>query len=103
MRPSIGMHKDKAGDWIALAVGLEGCESHGETENKALENVKDAAAGWLEAASEAGEAIPPEWVGFDPVITDELVVVKLGHRELTPDEIAYGLTLVDEVREFHQL
>jgi len=44
--------------FVAEVPELEGCISHGGTHEEALENIKEAYAGWTEAAIADGYAIP---------------------------------------------
>ncbi len=44
--------------WIADVPDLRYCSTHGETPHEALTNVQDAIAGWFEAATTSGKAIP---------------------------------------------
>ncbi|MBI5324550.1 MAG: type II toxin-antitoxin system HicB family antitoxin [Ignavibacteriae bacterium] len=43
---------------IAEIPELPGCIAHGETEEDALKNIKDAMNLWIETAKEFGEQIP---------------------------------------------
>ncbi len=54
--------------WLATVEELPGCMSDGETEAEAMDNVRDAMAGWIEAAIAEGRAVPepaaePEYSG----------------------------------------
>ena len=54
--------------WFATVEELPGCMSDGETEAEAMDNVRDAMAGWIMAAIEEGRAVPapsaePEYSG----------------------------------------
>ncbi len=44
--------------FIAEIPELKGCIAHGETDEIALKNVKDAMTLWLEVAEEFGDSIP---------------------------------------------
>jgi predicted RNase H-like HicB family nuclease len=44
--------------FIAEVPELPGCMAHGETEEKALRNVKQAIKLWIETAKEFGDPIP---------------------------------------------
>jgi predicted RNase H-like HicB family nuclease len=44
--------------FIAIVPELPGCSAFGETEERALQEVKTAMQLWLEAAREIGRAIP---------------------------------------------
>lgn len=49
-------NRDQA--YIANVPELPGCKTHGDTYKEALENILEVIELWLEAAREAGEAIP---------------------------------------------
>ena len=49
---------DEDGCWIADVPDLEYCSAHGDTPAKAVAEVEAAIDAWLEAAREAGKAIP---------------------------------------------
>ncbi len=44
--------------FLAEAPELPGCSAHGETEELALENVKEAIRLWIDTAREFGDPIP---------------------------------------------
>ena len=44
--------------FIAEVPELPGCTAHGDTQETALANVKDAMALWLDTAKECGDFIP---------------------------------------------
>ncbi|WP_298282371.1 type II toxin-antitoxin system HicB family antitoxin [Novosphingobium sp.] len=46
------------GGFVAYAPELEGCLADGDTPDQALSAIYDAISCWLEAAMEAGRAIP---------------------------------------------
>jgi predicted RNase H-like HicB family nuclease len=50
--------KDKDGTYSAVVLNLPGVGSCGDTEEEAMENVKEAVHGVLESYKEAGEDIP---------------------------------------------
>jgi antitoxin HicB len=45
--------------WVAEVAELSGCISQGETPDEAVDNVRNAMAGWLSVALEDGQDIPP--------------------------------------------
>jgi len=49
---------EAGGGFAAVAPGLSGCRSDGETPEEALANGYDAIACWIEAANEMGRAVP---------------------------------------------
>jgi len=44
--------------YIAEAPELPGCMAHGDTQESALANVKEAMQLWLDTATECGDSIP---------------------------------------------
>jgi antitoxin HicB len=50
--------EEDGGGFAAYAIDLPGCMSDGETQEEALENVRDAIAAWLEQATAMGRDIP---------------------------------------------
>ena len=60
--------QDEDGVFVAEVPSLPGCISQGQTRKEALENVKEAIAGYLESLQKHDEPIPP-------AITEELVEV----------------------------
>lgn len=48
----------EGGGWLATMPDLSGCTGDGETEIEALEDVRQAALEWADAASRDGDAIP---------------------------------------------
>jgi antitoxin HicB len=46
------------GGFVATVPDLPGCMSDGETPEEAIANVRDAIEMWIEAARDAGRAIP---------------------------------------------
>lgn len=53
------LYWDKTDDiYIAEVPELPGCMAHGETEEIALSNVKEAILLWIETANEEGEPVP---------------------------------------------
>lgn len=75
--------------WGVIVPDLPGCFSAGDTLDEALSSAREAAAGWIDAALDAGHAIPapttldriranPEFTGYifaiitlDPAILDD--------------------------------
>jgi antitoxin HicB len=50
---------ENGGGFLAYVPDLPGCMSDGETEQEALDNVRDAIEAWIAAAVEMGREIPP--------------------------------------------
>ncbi len=70
MRLRILMEQDEDGMWIAECPTLPGCISQGKTRNEALENIKDAIAGYIESLEKHKEPIP---LGIE----EEIIKVKV--------------------------
>lgn len=51
---------DEGKGYTASVPALPGCISVGDTEDKALENIKDAIALWVKMAQNKGEQIPQD-------------------------------------------
>ena len=54
------VEQDEDGAYIATCPALQGCYSQGESYEEALENLKDAIRGHIEARQKLGEPIPLE-------------------------------------------
>jgi predicted RNase H-like HicB family nuclease len=50
---------DEDEGFIALATDLPGCSAFGETQEEVLRELQSAIRAWIEAATEAGNPIPP--------------------------------------------
>lgn len=46
------------GTFVALVPELPGCVAHGDTQEEALSNIKEAMRLWLDTAREFGDPIP---------------------------------------------
>lgn len=68
MKYRVLIEQDEDGVYIAEVPSLPGCISQGQTREQAIENIKEAIAGYLESLEAHGEPIPPQ-------ITEELVEV----------------------------
>ena len=68
MRYRVLIEQDEDGVYVAEVPALPGCISQGRTRNDALDNVKEAIAGYLESLQAHGEPVPPS-------ITEEVVEV----------------------------
>ncbi len=51
-------YRDEDGGYIADIPDLDSCSAYGETPEKALAEVEQAKQAWLEAARQAGKAVP---------------------------------------------
>jgi predicted RNase H-like HicB family nuclease len=47
--------------FVAEAPELPGCIAHGETEELALKNIKEAIQLWIDTAREFGDIVPENW------------------------------------------
>ena len=62
------IEQDEDGVYVAEAPSLPGCISQGQTRSEALDNIKEAIAGYLESLEAHKEPVPP-------AITEEIVEV----------------------------
>ena len=70
MRYRVLIEQDEDGVNVAEVPSLPGCLSQGKTRTEALDNIKEAIAGYLESLKAHGEPIPPS-------VTEEVVEVNL--------------------------
>jgi predicted RNase H-like HicB family nuclease len=68
MKYRVLIEQDEDGMYVAEVPSLPGCISQGQTREKALENIKEAIAVYLESLEAHNEPVPPP-------ITEELVEV----------------------------
>ena len=59
MKYRVVIEQDEDGIFVAECTSLPGCVSQGSTREEALENVKDAIAGYLVSLKKHNEPIPP--------------------------------------------
>ncbi|ADN35931.1 putative RNase H-like HicB family nuclease [Methanomicrobium sp. W14] len=59
MKFRVIIEMDEDGIFVAECPSLPGCISQGKTRAEALENIKDAAKGYLESLKKHNEPIPP--------------------------------------------
>ena len=52
------LSEEDGGGFVAIVPELPGCMSDGETRQKALMNVRDAIASWIETVEALGRTIP---------------------------------------------
>jgi predicted RNase H-like HicB family nuclease len=69
MKYRVLIEQDEDGVFVAEVPSLPGCISQGETRERAVENIKEAIALYLESLAARGEPVPPP-------ITEELVEVE---------------------------
>jgi predicted RNase H-like HicB family nuclease len=58
MKLKVFVHPAEEGGYWAEVPALLGCVSEGDTLEETLDNVREAAAGWLEVAAERGQMNP---------------------------------------------
>jgi predicted RNase H-like HicB family nuclease len=68
MKYRVLIERDEDGTYVAEVPSLPGCISQGETRSEALDNIKEAMAGYLESLEAHNEPIPPP-------ISEEIVEV----------------------------
>lgn len=68
MKYRVLIEQDEDGVYVAEVPSLPGCISHGQTREEAVENIREAIAGYLESLDAHGDPIPPP-------ITEEVVEV----------------------------
>ncbi len=68
MRYRVLIEQDEDGIYVAEVSSLPGCISQGRTRTEALNNIKEAIAGYVESLTAHGDPIPPS-------ITEEVVEV----------------------------
>jgi predicted RNase H-like HicB family nuclease len=59
MRYRVLIEQDEDGFYVAEVPALPGCISQGETRREALDNVREAIAGYLESLQDHQEPVPP--------------------------------------------
>jgi predicted RNase H-like HicB family nuclease len=70
VRYRVLIEQDEDGVYMAEVPSLPGCISQGNTRSEAIDNIKEAIAGYLESLQAHGEPVPPS-------ITEEVVEVSL--------------------------
>ena len=68
MRFRVLIDQDEDGIFVAEVPALPGCISQGKTRSEAIDNIKEAIAGYLESLQAHGEPVPPS-------VTEEVVEV----------------------------
>lgn len=68
MRYRVLIEQDEDGVYVAEVPALPGCISQGQTRSEALDNIKEAIAGYVESLQAHGDPVPPS-------ITEEVVEV----------------------------
>ncbi len=70
MKYRVFIEQDEDGVYVAEVPSLPGCISQGQTRSEALENIKEAIAGYLESLKAHGELVLPP-------ISEEIVDVSV--------------------------
>jgi antitoxin HicB len=70
MKYRVLVEQDEDGVFVAEVPALPGCISQGFTRDEAIENIKEAIAGYLESLEAHNEPVPPP-------ITEEVVEVAM--------------------------
>jgi len=70
MRYRVVIEQDEDGIYVAEVPSLPGCISQGRTRSEAINNIKEAIAGYLESLQAHGEPVPPSI--FEEVVEVEL-------------------------------
>lgn len=63
------LREEPEGGYTAFVPSLEGCVTHGDTLDEAINNAKEAAELYIESLKEHGEAIPTEQRTFEYSLT----------------------------------
>jgi predicted RNase H-like HicB family nuclease len=58
------LREEDRGGFVAYAPDLPGCMSDRETQEEAIQNLRDAIIAWIEEAEELGREIPPSISAF---------------------------------------
>jgi predicted RNase H-like HicB family nuclease len=59
MKYRVLIEQDEDGFFVAEVPALPGCVSQGDTRQEALENIREAIAGYLESLADHQEPVPP--------------------------------------------
>ena len=59
MRYRVLVEQDEDGVFVAEVPALPGCVSQGKTRSEAVDNIKEAIAGYLESLEAHGDPVPP--------------------------------------------
>ena len=54
------IYRGEDGFWVVECPSLPGCISQGATKAEAINNIREAIAGWIETARAHGEVVPEE-------------------------------------------
>lgn len=65
IKVDVRLYQDEGGIWIAEVPAIPGCGSEGQTREKAISNVKDAARLCLEVREDLGTPLLVETVTID--------------------------------------
>lgn len=59
MRYRVLIEQDEDGVYVVEAPALPGCISQGKTRSEAIDNIKEAIAGYVESLQAHGDPVPP--------------------------------------------
>ncbi len=59
MKYRVLIEQDEDGMFTAQCPALPGCVTQGQTRTEAIENIREAIAGYLESLKKHGEPVPP--------------------------------------------
>ena len=59
MKYRVLIEQDEEGAYVAEVPSLPGCISQGQTRSEALDNIREAIAGYLESLESHNEPVPP--------------------------------------------
>lgn len=71
----VKLYQDEDGVWIAEVPSLRGCNSYGDNREHALQNIKEAMEGYIEALEQDNLPVPPE--DMVEIDTYEMVAISL--------------------------
>ncbi len=57
---AVVLHRGEDGYWVVEVPSLPGCVSQGKTKAEAIDNIREAIAGWIETATAHQQPIPDE-------------------------------------------
>jgi predicted RNase H-like HicB family nuclease len=94
--PKTVFWSDEDEGYIAIVPDLPGCSAFGETPDKALAEIEDAAEGWIEAAVAVGNPVPEPSIPRPEPQAGGRVLLRMGrtlHQKLIDDAKREGVSL----------
>ena len=94
--PKTVFWSDEDEGYIAIVPDLPGCSAFGETPDKALAEIEDAAEGWIEAAVAVGNPVPEPYIPRAEPQAGGRVLLRMGrtlHQKLIDDAKREGVSL----------